>query len=77
MTAEKQYRTGNMLRNQALAVSFLVIEVLAALQIGFGNVLAWLLMGVACWNLALFIIGIVGTAMIASEALNNREQGKP
>jgi len=73
MSDKKQYRAGNILRNQVLAVSFLIIEVLAALQIGFGNVLAWLLMGVACWNLALFMIGIVGTAMIASDALNNRE----
>ena len=73
MSKDKPYGAGKFLRNQALAVSFLVIEVLAALQIGFGNVLAWLLMGVACWNLALFIIGVVGTAMIASESLNERE----
>lgn len=73
MSEGKNYGTGRFLRNQALALAFLVIEVLAALHIGFGNLLAWLLMGVACWNLALFVIGVVGTAMIATEALNQRE----
>jgi hypothetical protein len=73
MTTKKPYGAGHFLRNQALAVLFLVIEVLAALQIGFDNALAWLLMGVACWNLALFVLGVVGTAMIASQSLNERE----
>jgi len=73
MSQQRKYRAGSLLRNQALAVAFLVIEVLSAMQIGFGNVLAWLLMGVACWNLALFVIGVVGTAMIATESLNERE----
>ena len=76
MTTQKPYRALHFLRNQALAILFLVIEILAALQIGFDNALAWLLVGVACWNLTLFVLSVVGTAMIASESLNEREATK-
>ena len=69
----KKYGAGHFLRNQTIAASFLAIELLAALHIGFGNILAWLLLVVAGWNLALILICVVGTAAIAAESLNAKE----
>lgn len=64
----------NFMRNQGIAAAFLLIEVLAAFQIGFGNLLAWLLMVIAGWNASLFLIGIVGVAMIAAKTINEEEE---
>ena len=67
---------GNFVRNQSIAAAFLIVEVLAAFQLGLGNLLAWLLLTIAAWNATLFITGMVGVAMIASKAINAEEASK-
>lgn len=66
----QQASATNFIRNQSVAAIFLTIEVLAAIQIGYGSLLAWLLSVIAAWNAALLITGIVGVAMIAAKTIN-------
>lgn len=73
MSANK-YSVGHFLRNQTLAAAFLAIELLAALHIGFSHLLAWLLLVVAGWNLALILLGVIGTAKLAADSLNAKDQ---
>ena len=71
MSTKKSVAT--FIRNQSLAAAFLVIEILAAMQIGFGHLLAWLLIVIAAWNACLLILGNLGVAMIAVKALNEKD----
>lgn len=70
---KKKYGTASFLRNQMLAAAFLVIEVPSALHIGFSHPLAWLLLVVAGWNLALILVGVIGTAALAADSLNAKD----
>lgn len=64
----------NFMFNQSVAAAFLLIEVLAAFQLGFGNLLAWLLVVIAAWNASLFLVGLVGVAMIAAKTINEEKE---
>lgn len=74
MSTPAKYRTtkkasaARAMRNIALAITFAVIEVLAALQLdGWLSVALW---AVAAWNVILAVAIMVGLAIIASQALN-------
>jgi len=76
MSKQPKYSPWKLLSNQARALAFLVVEVLAAIYIGFGHFLAWGLMVIAAWNAFLIVAGTFGAALVAAKSLNEAEATK-